>query len=324
MRALIVTNMYPTDASPYYGIFVKEQLDAVTHFHPDVHYDVYFADGRVNKLNYLKSVFEVDRLVRHGKYDLVHIHYGLAGLFMLNPFRHKIPSLVTLHGGDIQIEQGKKYQVAISKRVIARANAAITLNDSMTALCGRYSKNLHQLPCSVNIELFTPPSTPREKAAGSINLVFPGSPSRTVKNYPLFKATVTLLQNHYGLHVNEIILENMTRAEIADALRRADLMLLTSISEGSPQVVKEAMATNLPVVSTNVGDVTTLLDGVADSYVTDSTPEALADKVMESIKLSGAGMTGRERLVQLGLDDNTVANKIYDIYSSLIKTSVHK
>lgn len=324
MRILIVTNMYPTEDTPFYGIFVKEQMNAMTHQHPDVEYDVHFVDGRTNKLNYLKSIREVDRRIASGGYDLVHIHYGLSGLFLLNPFRHKIPVVLTLHGGDIQADQGKTVQVALTKRIIKRVDAVIALNDKMTAICSRFHDNIHQLPCSVNTNVFTPPQYDlRERRPGEpVRIIFPSSPLRTIKNYPLFKETVELLKSKHGLNVTEFHLDNMTRQEIAETLQNAHLLLMTSISEGSPQVVKEAMATNLPVVTTNVGDVSFLLKNVRNSRIAESTPEALANGVMQI--LSGddnTGVKGRDRILDYGLNDEAVGDRLYNIYSSVLDSN---
>ena len=83
-----------------------------------------------------------------------------------------------------------------------------------------------------------------------------------MKNYPLFRKVLSELDSRYGIRTREVVLDGKTRKETAQMMRDADLLLLTSRSEGSPQVVKEALSANLPVVSTRVGDVETLLDGV--------------------------------------------------------------
>ena len=90
---------------------------------------------------------------------------------------------------------------------------------------------------------------------------------------------------------------------------------MTSNSEGSPQAVKEAMCCNLPCVSTPVGDVKILLEGVKDSYVSKKhEADELASLVVKSLKHEGLGITGREKAIQLELDENSVANKIYQLY----------
>ena len=75
MRVLIVTNMYPTPDRPYYGIFVKEQVEAIRQLYSDIDFDIYYVDGRNSKMAYLKSIFAIDRRLRKRHYDIVHVHY---------------------------------------------------------------------------------------------------------------------------------------------------------------------------------------------------------------------------------------------------------
>ena len=140
-----------------------------------------------------------------------------------------------------------------------------------------------------------------------------------VKNYPLFRDTLDILQKKHNIAVKEVCLSNMTRSEVATTLRDADLMLMTSISEGSPQVVKEAMACNLPVVSTNVGDVEFLLENVKNSACTEShTPEALSNLIVSLTYEDRPGINGRDKIFHLGLDKNSIAERIHKIYTALI------
>ena len=324
LKVLYTTNMYPTAEKPWYGIFVKEQIEAIKRYYPELDFDVYYVNGRKGYGEYLKSMFAINKMIRRGDYDLVHAHYGLAGLFTLMPFRRKIPTVLTLHGGDIQIAQNKYVQVFLTKHILKRCNVAVTLNDSMQGIVELYNSHALQIPCSVNTTVFYPGSE-REPLKGKKNLtiLFPSDRSRTVKNYPLFSATVELLRRQHGLEIDTVELSGMSRTEIADHMRSADMMLMTSVSEGSPQTVKEAMACNLPVVSTKVGDVDRLLLGVRDSgWVDEHTPDALAAKILSVLRGEVAGKAPRERLLELKLDDESTARAILDIYKSLHNNSM--
>lgn len=319
MKILLVTNMYPTDNRPNYGIFVKEQVEAVGRCFNDVEYDIYYINTENGYSEYLRSITIINNKIKTRKYDLVHVHYGLSGLFLLNPFAVKIPVAVTLHGGDIQPEQGKTVQVAITKRILHRADIAISLNDRMTMLAQKHCQNTVKIPCSVNTDIFTPPSARKSlKNRNELTVVFPSDRNRTVKNYPLFQATVKMLERKQKIKVNEILLTGMSRKEVADTLKKADIMLMTSISEGSPQAVKEAMACNLPIVSTKVGDIDYLLENVTNSYWSDvHTPESLCDEIIKVID-NDLPSNGREQIFALGLDDNSIAEKIHHIYKNLL------
>ncbi len=322
MKILSVTNMYPAGDRPNYGIFVKEQIDAVAGRFGDVEYDVYNIDNSNGNTAYVRSVFRVNSLVDSCGYDLVHIHYGLSGLFLLFPFlrRRHIPVVMTLHGGDIQPEQGKTVQVWLTRRALRRVDVAISLNDRMTALIKPYCSEVVKIPCSVNTDIFTPPAS-REPLGSKkeLTVIFPSDRSRKVKNFPLYESVLKAYSDRYGTVIHQLELKDMNRSEIAGALRRADLMLMTSVSEGSPQVVKEAMACNLPVVSTNVGDIETLLSGVVSSAWSE-TPEVgnLVECMRRVVTGQVDGVAGRDRLLSLNLDNDSVAGRVYDVYKSLI------
>ena len=328
MKVLVVTNMYPTADRPYFGIFVKEQVDAIKKVHPDVDYDIYSIDGGgvngkskwLSLINYLKSIADVDKILRTKHYDLVHIHYGFSGFYLLNPFHKRIPVLLTLHGGDIQPEQGKQFQVFATRKILRQASYAITLNERMDDIVQNYIKKTKIIPCSVDTSLFEPSHNNSQHHNTKPLIVFPSDKNRYVKNYPLFEETLTLLKTQYGFDSSISEVKNMSRSEVRELYQKADLMLMTSISEGSPQVVKEAMACNLPVVSTPVGDVSILLNGVKGCAVSEK-HEASELAKLANDSLSGMldGINGCDQIKKLGLDSETVANKIYEIYQMLAK-----
>ncbi len=323
MKVLVVTNMYPNKKLPYYGIFVKEQQQALIKNHPDLDFEVYYIDGFHHKTAYLKSFYEINNILSNKKFDIVHIHYGLSGLFMLSPLASKTPSLLTLHGGDILTEQGKTIQIAITKKVLKHVNAVITLNRTMDQIAQIYNPNTTIIPCSVNTDLFTPPCSRiplSEKKEWTI--IFPSAKKRMVKNYPLFSKTLKLFSAQYGIPCHEVELNNISRQETARLYQQADLMLLTSISEGSPQVVKEAMAANLPIVSTQVGDVEELFRGTKlCACTTERTASALSNLMYKMASKKAEGISGREKLFRMGLDDHSTANKIYNVYNRLLDTT---
>ncbi len=96
-----------------------------------------------------------------------------------------------------------------------------------------------------------------------------------------------------------------------------DAMLMTSLIEGSPNVVKEAMACNLPVVGVPVGDVPELLQDVPGYAVCPRDAQALAE-ALAALLLTKPEVKGRLALVRKGLDVATVAQKVINIYELVL------
>lgn len=319
MKVLVVTNMYPDALRPYNGIFVAEQMAAIKRYHTDVDYDVCYIEGEnKGKAEYLKSIFRVNHTISHGHYDIVHIHFGISGIYLLSPFRKKLPTIVTFHGSDIQPSGGNgRLTIAISKFVAHTADACITLNEKMDALVKQYNANTFMVPCAVDTQVFYPQR--KETADRKKLIVFPSSHDMEVKNYPLFCEVINLLQTRHGIDCEERELTGLSRTEVADLFNTADLLLMTSHSEGSPQAVKEALACNLPVVATPVGDVATLLEGVRNCSVSHThCAQELARLAKDSLLGAGIGIEGRQRITQLHLDTKSVSDNIYRIYEQSI------
>lgn len=321
MKVLIVTSVFPNTRNPYSGLYVKEQIDSVKIKYPDVMFSVYFVDHGKGRTEYLKSIYKINSLIKKNSYDIVHVHYGIAGMFLLNPFRVKIPTIVTFHGSDIQPKGGNGFlSELISKEVAKKADAVIVLNNSMQLMVDKYNKKSSIIPCAVNLNIFKRPEQIINNKQPII--VFPSNRERGVKNYPLFCEVLTILRNEYGINPIEKEVKNMSRSQVAELFSNSNLLLMTSKSEGSPQAIKEAMACNLPCVSTPVGDVNVLLDGVRDSYVAkEHNAIELAALVNKSLLKKGNGISGREKCVMLGIDSDSVADKIYCLYQNVIKNS---
>ena len=318
LKILYVTNMYPNAYDSTYGIFVKEQIEAISNCE-SIKYKVYAINGKKGLVEYVKSIREIRDLIKREGFDLVHIHYGLSGLFLLLG-RVKVPTIMTLHGGDIQAEQGKKVQVSLTKRILKKCDFAITLNKRMDDIVRKYITKTEIIPCSVNTKLFVPKER-EEMVSKNVKILFPSARTRYVKDFPLFQRVCNVLREKFGLIVEEYYMENLSRQQCVSLFNQVDILLMTSISEGSPQVVKEAMACNLPIVSTNVGDVSILLEGVANCYVANSRDEnELASLVSKSLsKIQESGTCPREKIIELGLDDDNIAKRILKVYHDIIK-----
>lgn len=287
-KILIVTNMYPNEENPSSGIFIKEQITEMKK-HYNFDYKVYLIDGiKKGKKEYLRSIFEVPKIIKEYKPDIIHIHYGISGIFLLFHKPKKTKIVVTLHGGDLLPKGSTPMQVFFTKKVIKHADQIFVQNKEMKELAQKINPNVEIMTCGIDPDLFYPdPSIEANKQCKTI--LFPSSPKRWDKNFPLFEAVVQNLKKRGIENINVKTLENLTRIEVRSIMSNSDVLLMTSVSEGSPQSIKEALLCNLPVVSVPVGDVAEMVEGIPNCYVASkhSVEElaGLVEKVLHANKI---------------------------------------
>lgn len=271
MKILYITNMYPSDENPYYGIFVKEQIEYFK-TNTSLEIDIIILKGKNLFVKYF-NIINIYSNIKKFNPDIIHIHYGLTGLpiLFIYPFIYKKKIVTTFHGSDIN---GSKFVNLISLLIAKISTTNIAVSKEIFLKLQKYTKNTIWLPCGID-ESFLVNNTELIREA---KIIFPSSPNRDVKNFSLFKNVINVLENRYQLKPEIIIFENKTREEIKKILLSSQCMLLTSKSEGSPQVIKEAIACNLPIVSTDVGDVSFLIKDLDNCYI-ENTAEEIASKV---------------------------------------------
>jgi glycosyltransferase involved in cell wall biosynthesis len=315
MKVLFITNMYPTIGHPFYGIHVKEQIDAVV-ASGGIDHRVLFINGKKNKLNYLLGIPRLFIVMQSQRFDLIHVHYGLTGLvLLLFPFL-TIPVVLTLHGSDINAPDWiTKFVVT---KILPRCRRVIVVNSQMVSLVQTLNSSIEVIPCGVDVNLFRPTHISYHQ---TFRIGFPSDPSRPEKNYPLFESMIKLLVGN-GLKIETVVFDKLARLQVVNKLNYIDVLVLTSFNEGSPQIVKEALACNTPVISVPVGDVRELLDGVDKCRISDNfEPESLAALVLGILQHgSRKSEGGRQKLLALGLDEQSIARRLLDCYRSLLQS----
>lgn len=265
-------------------------------------------DQTRSPLEYMRFYPKVLRQSFNG-HDVIHANYGLtAPAALAQPTR---PVVVSLWGSDLFGNLGW-----VSKQCSRVADAVIVMSDGMAAELD--GVETHVIPHGVNLELFRPiPGDVARKRVGwdddAAQVLFPYSKQRPVKDYPRAEAVVAAARDRVDGPVELQTLFDVPHDLMPLYLNAADVLLLTSEHEGSPNSVKEALACNLPVVSTDVGDVSQLLDGVDLSSVSDS-DEVLAAEVASVIDRQ-VRSDGREHTDELGL--TRMGERILSVYESV-------
>jgi teichuronic acid biosynthesis glycosyltransferase TuaC len=311
MRVLALTNMYPHEGNPSYGTFVKSQIDLVREYGVEV--DVLFINGLQSKWRYLRGVYDLHRCIARKHYDLIHAHYVFCGI--IARLQWKLPILLTHHGVEVLIS----YQAGLSKVITPLVDRVIVRSREMQDRLK--SNNVSVVPSGIDMTLFRP--MPKEVCRRQLGLppdkrlvLFAGA-LKSVKRIELIRQAMALVQlQESGAEL--VVATQQPHDRIPVYMNACDTLVLASMAEGSPNVVKEAMACDLPIVSTAVGDVAELVGGVPGCYISESRPEDLAAKLVLALRF-GRRTRGRERLLRLGLDSHTIARRILAIYEEMLQ-----
>ncbi len=303
MKLLIVCSGNYSQISP----FIKEQAEAIEKRGVEIDYFLIKGKGLIG---YLKNLSSLKKTIREFLPEIIHAHYGLSGL--LACLQRKVPVVITFHGCDIN--RIKLRALSYLASCLSRKNIFVSENLLKRLGLKKNNKNF-VIPCGVNHKLFFP--TPKENARKKLGLeitkkyiLFSSGFDNKIKNYQFCYQTLVKLNNNVEL----IELSNRTRNEVYFLMYACDLLMMTSFSEGSPQVIKEALISGLPIISTNVGDVKFMIDDVEGCYIIGTSVKDFADRILQMIKLDKK-TEGRERIIASGLDSESIAKKIIEVYS---------
>jgi glycosyltransferase involved in cell wall biosynthesis len=309
MRVLLVTNLYPTPEEPSFGTFIKNQVDDLRALGIDVH--VFFIYGRKNRWNYLWSVFRFWKQLLGHHYDLIHCHYIFSGL--IGRLQWKYPVVLTHHGVEViydgWVARLIRWTHSWFDRVIVVSQAQKNIfQDPHIAL----------IPCGINFDEMR--LMPQQGARQHLGLpldqrlvLWAGEYWQPVKRYYLVEKAMALVQAEHP-EVKLVKLSGQPHSVIPYYMNACDVLVLTSSYEGSPMVIKEAMACNLPVVSTDVGDVAQVIEGVEGCRLCESTPQDIASKLLAVLSW-GKRTSGRQRIGHL--DSKIIARQIISLYEEL-------
>jgi len=317
-HVLVVTNMWPTEADPGFGSFVKEQMESLRPHGVD--FDVVFVNGRESKWNYARGVLEVRRRLRAKHYDLIHAHFGLAG--WVARFQARVPVVMTFHGDDVLgrprwdgsiTPMGRFFQV--TSYVLARLVAAVIVQSRGMRQVLRWDA-AQVIPCGIDLDRFHPMD--RLEACHRLGLdpgkkyvLFAYNPDEPRKRFDLIAAAVAEARKEIP-ELEILHARGKPHSEIPLYMNAADATVVASLLEGGPLVTKEAMATNLPVITVNVGDAVDIVHESDGNYIVAREAGAIAAKLVEVCRREERSR-GRERLIPYSTQ--ATAKKILEVYA---------
>jgi glycosyltransferase involved in cell wall biosynthesis len=171
----------------------------------------------------------------------------------------------------------------------------------------------------VDLELFQPlekQDARRRLGWGSDERVvlFNKGKAPQLKGLSLAREAVLVAENKLG-PVRLVELDGEVAPErIPIYLNAADCLVLASESEGSPNILKEAMACNLPVATVDVGDAAERLDGIYPSQVVPRNTAQLGQAISEILE-TGKRSNGRGKIKDFSED--RIAETLRQLYQAI-------
>jgi glycosyltransferase involved in cell wall biosynthesis len=321
MKVLVITAMWPTAENPAFGSFVAAQVKHLEQEGIDI--EVLVLAGRLRKLIYPKGVFELQRRLRGRKIDLIHAHFGYVGWVARTQW--KLPVIVTFHGDDAlgtinargSTTMFSRTTAAICRRLGPITSAIIVQSDQMK--CRFRCRNVHVIPHEVDLDVFRP--TDRTAARHALGLaedkkyvLFAADPKIPVKRFPLARKVVDELRIH-DPSIELLIACREPQPRLALYMSACDALVFPSFQEGSPNVVKQAMACNLPIVATDVGDVRGIISGTVGCHIASPTVDDFTTKLGEILR-TPLRTAGREHVQHFA--GPVIARRVIRVYEDTL------
>ena len=322
IRVLMVTSEWPKPGVNVTSHFIKRQAEFLAAAGVEV--TVFPFKGRKNPFNYLRNWVRFRAQLRRGRYDLVHAQFGQSGLLALPK---RLPLVVTFRGSDLLgtvSEKSGRHQAIgalhqfLSRLVASQADAVVVVAEHMKRQLPP-SINSHVIPSGLDLQLFQP--TDKRIARARLGLpederlvLFVGRPSHGRKRFHLAEQALKILNK--SLPARLVVGWHVPHADIPLYMSACDVLVFTSMQEGSPNVVKEALACNLPIVSVPVGDVESRLKGVEGCELcANDDPETIA-AALKRVLTRGGRINGRESV--LTLDEKLTTEQVINIYQAAL------
>lgn len=323
MKVLVMTSIYPRPDNPGLGSFVRAQVEHLRQAGVDI--ELLLLDGPHRKWNYVKAVFQLRRRLANSSIDLVHAHYGFVGMAARTQWQ--VPVVVTYHGGDLMglvvNDQGKRALtgplIAVTGKALASVvDAAIVQSREMANMLT--TPNVYIVPHEVDLKVFR--LTDKQKARADLGLqhdkkylLFAANPQVGVKRFPLAKAAADELRKQDS-SIELLIVYKETQDQLALYMNACDALVFPSFMEGSPNIVKQAMACNLPIVATDVGDVREVIGSTKGCYVCKDEVGEFVVRLTDILQRCDR-THGREQVRHLS--GPVVAQRIIGIYESVLR-----
>ena len=299
MTSLHVLAVIPGTESDKGFVFARRQLRHLRELGATV--TLFPLETRTSLRGLIRAAAGFRSLIRDLRPDVVHAHYGSAtGLFcaLLSP----VPVVVTFRGTDLNPSSEFSGVRALVSRWMSQATALfareiICVSSELRQRLWWRRRRVELICSGVSLQEFHPTNRDEARAqlgwlsADRIVLFSYGVWYRPNKRRELVEEACRLANARIPLRL--VVLEDVLAADVPRYINAADVVVMASEFEGSPNIVKEALACNVPVCSVAVGDVPEMLADVDASLIVEPTPSAIADGLVRILARAPLRSDGR-------------------------------
>jgi teichuronic acid biosynthesis glycosyltransferase TuaC len=318
---LMVTGIYPTARHPHCGTFIKPLVDALRAAGHQV--DLLHPGPAPAPFRYLWAAALVFLKTLSGRYDIVHGHYGLWCLAARMQWR--AATVAAFLGDDLlgtltargRYSKKSLLVVRISRWLCRVSDAATVKSAQMKLASGQ--PHVVVIPDGVDFELFRP--IPREEARSILGwepekyyVLFANDPRIPVKNFALAQQAMSRLAAR-GIQAELVVASGLPQSAVVYCMNASNALLLSSFAEGTPNVVKESMACNVPVVATDVGDVAQVIGRTPGCAVCPPDADALAAGLENALRRTEP-TSGRAHIAHL--EKSVVLARVLELYQQAL------
>jgi len=302
-------------------VFVKRQIVSLENL--GIEAKIFYFHTRYSIVGFLQEIGRLRRALRSFSPDLVHAQFGSLTAFG-SAISSTLPLVISFRGSDLNPAASDSdirnfLTQLLSQFSTIKASAVICVSNQLKDRLLLQKIPIFVIPSGVDISLFKPRSKLEAR-----NLLGWSHDERVVlfanrdpvgKGFDLAKQAIGICRQHLPQARLHLLDGKTSPREIPIIMNASDALLLASMSEGSPNIVKEAIASSLPVVSVDVGDVRERLEGVFPSQITSRNPIEMACALLEILK-SPQSSNGHERAKTISLE--AIAEKIVSVYNLVL------